>query len=33
MDNDKILIYKTEDGKVRIEAHSENEAVWHSKIE
>lgn len=26
--NDEILIYKTEDGKIRIETHFENETVW-----
>lgn len=26
--NNKILIYKTEDGKIKIETHFENETVW-----
>jgi hypothetical protein len=26
--NNEILIYKTEDGKIKIEAHFENETVW-----
>ena len=28
MDNKQILIYKTEDGKIKIETHFENETIW-----
>ena len=28
MDNKQILIYKAEDGKIKIETHFENETVW-----
>ena len=28
MKNNQIIIYQTEDGKVKIETHFENETVW-----
>ena len=28
MNNDQLIIYQTEDGKVKIETHFENETVW-----
>ena len=27
-DNDQLIIYQTEDGKVKIETHFKNETVW-----
>lgn len=30
MKNEKLIIYQTEDGKVKIETHFENETVWLS---
>ncbi len=33
MNNNQILIYKTEDGKVKIETHFENETVWLNRQE
>ncbi len=28
MNNNQLIIYQTEDGKVKIETHFENETVW-----
>ncbi len=31
MKNNQLIIYQTEDGKVKIETHFENETVWLNK--
>ncbi len=33
MDNNQIIIYKTEDGKVKIETHFENENIWLNQLQ
>jgi hypothetical protein len=30
MENNQLIIYQTEDGKIKIETHFENETVWLS---
>jgi len=33
MNNNQLIIYQTEDGKVKIETHFENETVWLSQAQ
>jgi len=33
MKNNQLIIYQTEDGKVKIETHFENETVWLSQTQ
>jgi len=33
MENDPLIIYQTEDGKIKIETHFENETVWLSQAQ
>lgn len=33
MKNNQLIIYQTEDGRVKIETHFENETVWLSQAQ